>query len=86
MDPDEALKKIRAYIVAAAIQGHCDDADEALEAFEALDHWMRRGFPPKDWDPKCGAPAPGERVRCLLRPGHAGSHRHDTPNSSRAWS
>lgn len=91
MNPDETLKAARAAMLRwADMQDGDPDALEALEAaasaFDALDEWLTGGGAlPGEWDPKCGAPCPGERVRCLLRPKHAGAHRHDVPGSSRSW-
>jgi hypothetical protein len=93
MDPDEALKNAREalkdYSEFQSVKGTLE-ADRLAEAFEALDQWMRRGgFPPKDWDHKCGAPHPGlntyERITCLMKPGHGGPHRHFTDTSSASW-
>jgi hypothetical protein len=82
MDPDEALKNIRGMLN----DHNRRDIEDITEAFEALDQWMRRGgFPPKDWDHKCGAPHRGERITCLMKPGHGGPHRHFTDTGSAAW-
>ncbi len=93
MDPDEALKnarkacdEIHEAAKAADVDGFEASSLQLTEAFEALDHWMRRGgFPPKDWDHKCGATHRGERITCLMKPGHGGPHRHFTDTSSASW-
>lgn len=58
MDPDEALRNLRAalYVLDRILPSRDEHpmapyVDDALKAFEALDEWMRRGgYIPKDWD------------------------------------
>ena len=59
MDPDEALRQLRAAIEKLKSDMRSDDtrcydlgdsADEVIVAFEALDGWLSNGgFAPKDW-------------------------------------
>jgi hypothetical protein len=55
MDPDEALRRIRAAIVHARAEeyrgaNYGAHVEELMELVSALDEWLTRGgFKPKDW-------------------------------------
>ncbi len=54
MDPNEALKQIRAIVTESARTGDLPDSDQVetlLERVEALDNWLSHGgFLPKAWE------------------------------------
>lgn len=52
MDPNEALRVLRAMVEAVMTGDGCASVDELAEQFDALDEWIARGgFLPAAWSP-----------------------------------
>ena len=56
MDPNEALRQVRAGMP-SALNSRSPAISAMAEAFEGLDEWLTSGgFMPVDWSPKIGRP------------------------------